>query len=104
MTVLATYQNISRVRRAEAESSRGPSADLPNALPLGQTGSGDKRAVPVLIYSAVTCLLKCCIHNAALHTQEGKESKQFKTGVIHHFLTCRVSVDAWAFRCLAWAD
>ena len=26
-------------RRAEAESSRGPSAYQPNALPLGQTGS-----------------------------------------------------------------
>ena len=28
-----------RERRAEAESSRGPSAYQPNALPLGQTGS-----------------------------------------------------------------
>ena len=32
-----------RERRAEAVSSRGPSAYQPNALPLGQTGS---RAVP----------------------------------------------------------
>ena len=28
-----------REGRAEAESSRGPSAYQPNALPLGQTGS-----------------------------------------------------------------
>ena len=32
-------QTTTRERRAEAESSRGPSAYLPNALPVGQTGS-----------------------------------------------------------------
>ena len=39
----STDQNLRRGRRAEAESSRGPSAYQPNALPLGQTGT---QAVP----------------------------------------------------------
>ena len=36
-----TDHNLSeeKLRRAEAESNRGPSAYQPNALPLGKTGS-----------------------------------------------------------------
>ena len=36
---LSTDHNFLRERRAEADSSRGPSAYQPNTLPLGQTGS-----------------------------------------------------------------
>ena len=36
---VSTNHNLSRERRAEAESNRGPSAYQPNALPLGHTGS-----------------------------------------------------------------
>ena len=38
---VSTDHNFWRQRRAEAESSGGPSADQPNALPLGQTGSSE---------------------------------------------------------------
>ena len=38
-TVSTNHNRLGRERRAEAESSRGPSAYQPNALPLGQTGS-----------------------------------------------------------------
>ena len=33
-----TDHNFGKERRAEADSNRGPSANQPNALPLGQTG------------------------------------------------------------------
>ena len=36
---MSTDPNFSRERRAEAESTGGPSAYQPNALPLGRTGS-----------------------------------------------------------------
>ena len=36
---VSTTTTFSRERTAEAESSRGPADDQPNALPLGQTGS-----------------------------------------------------------------
>ena len=36
---VSTDHNLSGERKSEAESSRGPSAYQPNALPLGQTGS-----------------------------------------------------------------
>ena len=35
----STDHNFRREKRAETDSNRGPSAYLPNALPLGQTGS-----------------------------------------------------------------
>ena len=36
---VSTDHNLSRERRAEADSNRGPSAYQPNNLLLGQTGS-----------------------------------------------------------------
>ena len=36
---VSTDHNLWRERRAEADSSRGPSVHQPNALPLGHTGS-----------------------------------------------------------------
>ena len=36
---VSTNHNFRRERRAEADSNRGPSADQPDALRLGQTGS-----------------------------------------------------------------
>ena len=36
---VSTDHNISKERRVEADSNRGPSAYQPNALPLRQTGS-----------------------------------------------------------------
>ena len=46
---MSTNHNLFEERRAEAESSRGPSAYQPNALPLGQTG-GDVVVVEVVLY------------------------------------------------------
>ena len=46
---MSTNHNLFEERRAEAESSRGPSAYQPNTLPLGQTG-GDAVVVEVLLY------------------------------------------------------
>ena len=47
-----------RERRAEAESSRGPSAYQPNALPLGQTGSLRTMAALFLSDACVGSLVK----------------------------------------------
>ena len=55
-------------RRAEAESNRGPSADQPNALPLGQTGSPRARSTPLPVWlrDVVTW---CCRSRAAVPGQ-----------------------------------
>ena len=47
---VSTNHNPFEERRAEAESSRGPSAYQPNVLPLGQTGSEGKsiKAVDII--------------------------------------------------------
>ena len=37
---MSTHHNLSRERRAEADSNRDPSAYHPNALPLGQPAHG----------------------------------------------------------------
>ena len=41
--IVSTDHNIRTERRAEADSNRSPSANQPNALPLGQTGSHGSR-------------------------------------------------------------
>ena len=57
---VSTNHNLfERERWAEAESSRGPSAYQPNALPLGQTGSRRKLAMNIYI-------LTCHCHNYSL--------------------------------------
>ena len=45
---VSTDHNFRRERRAEADSNGGPSAYLPNALPLGQTGSRPSPPVVLL--------------------------------------------------------
>ena len=44
----ATFEE--KLRRAETDSNRDPSAYQPNALPLGQTDSQLRRVVEVLLY------------------------------------------------------
>ena len=43
--------NFWRERRAEADSTRGPSAYQPNALPLGQTGSRERRKAGLSLFA-----------------------------------------------------
>ena len=50
---VSTDHNFSRERRAEADSNRGPSAYLPNALPLGQTGSRILAGITMDLYIRV---------------------------------------------------
>ena len=50
---VSTDHNLSRERRSEADSNRGPSAYQPNALPLGQTGS---HVIPLKNFAFTTSL------------------------------------------------
>ena len=42
---VSTDNNFGSKRRAETDSNRGPSAYQPNALPLGQTGSQERKVM-----------------------------------------------------------
>ena len=66
-------------RRAEAESNRGPSANQPNALPLGQTGS--RRRLGSLWHFTSLATVK------AVHFSVGQQSVRFSQNTWFELMT-----------------